>query len=464
MASDLGDDSSGKATRVAHPKAQAVPPPLLSAALTAQESQQAPCGPAFASERPQSEASRCFQTGKRLARDAGAILGERVVLCMQDDDELLEYVSRGKEARQRQRLAKIDQATERERRVALAHRQARSLPTYPAPHLPRSYTPYAHAHAHAHAHARAHAHAHAHALFMDTCMLAACHPTQAAVRFVRSRLGCGYNTWRQHCAAAAALRATVVHAAARLQRPRQAAAWAQWSEAAAAAAAKEEAEEVEEAAEAAEAAAKEAKKRLRKGNGFSIGRLLGRRRAPPRAGVADGPRAAAAANGEGLTPVAAVKKRGGALTRLLGPRRRGVGAVAAAAAVATPDADGDGDGDGDGEVGDVGGGGTSSARALSGTHGRLASPPRPRSPLPRDGSSGASDVGGEQPVSGRDGGGNGGGEASAQEPEDDDDDDVFGACGDLPPGRQTDRQVARQRQVEVDSHGARRRRRVAPEQ
>ena len=146
--------------------------PLLSAAFTAQEPQQVPCSPAFASERPQSEASRRLQTGKRLARDAGAILGERVVLCMRDDDELLGYVSRGREARQRQRLAKVDQATERERRVALAHRQVNptpnptpdpnpTLPTYAAPLLPRSCTPY----------------------------VGCVSPSQAAVRFVRSRLG-----------------------------------------------------------------------------------------------------------------------------------------------------------------------------------------------------------------------------------------------------------------------------------
>ena len=113
-----------------HRKAQAVPaPPLLSAAFTSQGPRQAPFGPAFG---PQREAPRRVQTGKRLARDAGAILGERVVLGLRDDDELLEYVSRGREARQRQRLATADQATEREKRVALAHRQACTLPTYPA--------------------------------------------------------------------------------------------------------------------------------------------------------------------------------------------------------------------------------------------------------------------------------------------------------------------------------------------
>ena len=107
-------------------------PPLLSAAFTSQGPRQAPFGPAFG---PQREAPRRVQTGKRLARDAGAILGERVVLGLRDDDELLEYVSRGREARQRQRLATADQATEREKRVALAHRQACTLPTYP-PNLP----------------------------------------------------------------------------------------------------------------------------------------------------------------------------------------------------------------------------------------------------------------------------------------------------------------------------------------
>ena len=66
----------------------------------------------------------------------GTILGERVVLGLRDDDKLLEYVSRGREARQRQRLATADQAMEREKRVALAHRQACTLPTYPA-NLPR---------------------------------------------------------------------------------------------------------------------------------------------------------------------------------------------------------------------------------------------------------------------------------------------------------------------------------------
>ena len=61
------------------------------------------------------------------------------MLCLRDDDELLEYVSRGREARQRQRLAKVDQATERERRVALAHRQVNPTPNptpdpNPTPH------------------------------------------------------------------------------------------------------------------------------------------------------------------------------------------------------------------------------------------------------------------------------------------------------------------------------------------
>ena len=131
MASGFADGSSkGHAL---HRKAQAVPPPLLSAAFTSQRSWQAPFGPAFASGRPRNEALRRVHTGKRLARDAGAILGERVVLGLRDDDELLEYVSRGREARQRQRLATADQATEREKRVALAHRQACTLPS---PNLP----------------------------------------------------------------------------------------------------------------------------------------------------------------------------------------------------------------------------------------------------------------------------------------------------------------------------------------
>jgi hypothetical protein len=128
MASGLAHGSSNG--HALHRKAQAVPaPPLLSAAFTSQGPRQLPFGPAFG---PQREAPRRVQTGKRLARDAGAILGERVVLGLRDDDELLEYVSRGREARQRQRLATADQATEREKRVALAHRQACTLPTYPA--------------------------------------------------------------------------------------------------------------------------------------------------------------------------------------------------------------------------------------------------------------------------------------------------------------------------------------------
>ena len=76
----------------------------------------------------ESEESRRFTTptGKRLARDAAEVLGERMVLCVRDEEELLAYtyVARGREARQRQRLAKVDQAAERERRVAMAHRQA----------------------------------------------------------------------------------------------------------------------------------------------------------------------------------------------------------------------------------------------------------------------------------------------------------------------------------------------------
>ena len=48
---------------------------------------------------------------------------------------------------------------------------------------------------------------------------------------------------------------------------------------------------------------------------------------------------------------------------------------------------------------------------------------------------------------------------------------MFGACGDLPPARQTDRKVAGQRQEataalvgsSLESHGPRRRKRVAPE-
>ena len=252
------------------------------------------------------------------------------------------------------------------------------------------------------------------------------------MRFVRSRLGRGLNTWRQHCAEAAALRAAVLRAAVRLQRPRQVAAWERWSEAAAAAA-------VKEAKEAAEAAAVAEEKQLRKGKGISIGRLLGRRRAPPPAGGAAGPGAAAtAAAEEGLAPAA---RRGPTLTRLLGPRRR-VGrtaTTAAAAAAATPDAAanvGVGVGIGDGSVGH-GGGGV-----------------------------------GERTANGRGSGGNGGGEAGAQEPEEEEDeDDVFGACGDLPPERQADRKVARQRPEaaaalvgsSLESHGPRRRRRVAPE-
>ena len=130
MASGFADGSSkGHAL---HRKAQTVPPPLLSAAFTSQGPRQAPFGPAFASGRPRNEAPQRVPTGKRLARDAGAILGERVVLGLRDDDELLEYVSRGREARQRQRRATADQATEREKRVALAHRQACTLPTYHA--------------------------------------------------------------------------------------------------------------------------------------------------------------------------------------------------------------------------------------------------------------------------------------------------------------------------------------------
>ena len=277
-----------------------------------------------------------------------------------------------------------------------------TVPTYPAPQLPCSYA--------------------AHVGRLS--------PPQAAVRFVRSRLGRGFNTWRQHCAEAAALRAAVLRAAVRLQRPRQVAAWERWSEAAAAAAVKE----------AAEAAAKAEEKPRRKGKGISIGRLLGRRRAPPPAGGSAGPGAAAAAAAEeGLAPAA---RRGPTLTRLLGPRRR-VGrtaTTAAAAAAATPDAAanvGVGVGIGDGSVGH-GGGGV-----------------------------------GERTANGRGSGGNGGGEAGAQEPEEEEDeDDVFGACGDLPSERQTDRKVARQRPEaaaalvgsSLESHGGpRRRRRVAPE-
>ena len=194
------------------------------------------------------------------------------MLGLRDDGELLEYVSRGREARQLQQLATADQAMEREKRVALAHRQActsqptlptylanlpynlpcqPTVPAYPAPQLPCSYA--------------------AHVGRMS--------PPQAAVRFVL-RLGRGFNTWRQHCAEAAALRAAVLRAAV-AQRPRQVAAWERWSEAAAAAAVKEAKEAV--------------RRRLRRRRsscarkGISIGRLLGRRRAPPPAGGAASP-------------------------------------------------------------------------------------------------------------------------------------------------------------------------------